>query len=355
MAKIKWIKLDLGMSDDEKMKIIDSIPERDTVHYVWIRLLIQAGKTNAAGSIFLNQNIPYTKEMLSIIFNRPIELIEFSLKILENLKMIEVDENNIINISNWEKHQNVESMDKIREQTRKRVEKHRAKNKTNNSGTFEENNDQIDESGNAFKHDLEERSDNIEQYDLEDNSDNIFEENVEEECNDSSNVTVTKQNKKEIENKKKIENETETEKETRNKTGTRKGHNTEIENDIVKSIEVEISSETFSEEDILEYINKLPKKIKGSSLHSIKAAVCIYGLENVRLAIDRALEVNKPRMNYVNGILKNWKVEGYPEDCANSSKGKFGYEAKKYKRLNFNNFEPRNYDYDKLEKALLGW
>ena len=90
-------------------------------------------------------------------------------------------------------------------------------------------------------------------------------------------------------------------------------------------------------------------------MHSIKSAVSIYGGENVKLAIDRALEVNKPRMNYVNGILKNWKVEGYPKDCANSSKGKFSYESKKCKSLNFNNFEPRNYDYDKLEKALLGW
>ncbi len=347
MAKIKWIKLDLGMSDDEKMKIIDSMPERDTVHYVWIRLLIQAGKTNAAGSIFLNQNIPYTKEMLSIIFNRPIELIEFSLKILENLKMIEVDENNIINILNWDKHQNVESMDKIREQTRKRVEKHRAKNKTNNNENAADNTD----CDNAVKLDLEESSDNIEQYDLEDNSDNIFEENLEEECNDFSNVTVTRQNKKEIENKKKIEIESERSKETEN----RKDHNTEIENEVLKSIEVEISSETFSEADILEYIDKLPKKIKGSTLHSIKSAVSIYGLENVKLAIDRALEVNKPRMNYVNGILKNWKVEGYSKDYVNSSKGKFGYEAKKYKELNFNNFEPRSYDYNKLEKALLGW
>ena len=370
MAKIKWIKLDLGMSDDEKMKIIDSMPNRDTVHYLWIRLLIQAGKTNAAGKIFLNKNIPYTKEMLSIIFNRPIELIEFALKILEDLKMIDIDENNIINISNWDKHQNVESMDKIREQTRKRVEKYRAKNKTNRSETADENNDQIDDCGNTVKIDLEENSDDTDQYDLEessdntfeydldDNYDNTFEQNLEKECNNFSNVTVTKQNKTEKEKEKKkkeTERSKETENETYKETESRKGSNNEIENKVVSNIEVEISADTFSEVDILEYINKLPKKIKGSSLHSIKSAVSIYGGENVKLAIDRALEVNKPRMNYVNGILKNWKVEGYPKDCANSSKGKFSYESKKCKSLNFNNFEPRNYDYDKLEKALLGW
>lgn len=377
MGIIKWIKLDLGMSDDEKMKILDSMPNRDVVHYVWIRLLIQAGKTNAAGRIFLSENIPYTREMLSIIFNRPIELIEFALKMLEDLKMINIDENNIINILSWDKHQNVESMDKIREQTRKRVEKYRAKNKTNRNETAEENNNQIDDCGNTIKIDLEESSDNIDEYDLEDDYDNNFEQNLEEECNNSSNVTVTKQNKreKEKENKKKIKRETETETEKdrsnekvektetekNNKTdddneaGSWKDSNSEIENEIVSNIQVEISADTFSEVDILEYINKLPKKIKGSSLHSIKTAVSIYGGENVKFAIDRALEVNKPRMNYINGILKNWKEEGYPKDCANPSKRKFRYESKKYKNLNFNNFEPRNYDYDKLEKALLGW
>lgn len=367
MGIIKWIKLDLGMSDDEKMKILDSMPNRDGVHYVWIRLLIQAGKTNAAGRIFLSKNIPYTREMLSIIFNRPIELIEFALKMLEGLNMIDIDENNIINILNWDKHQNVESMDKIREQTRKRVEKYRAKNKTNRNEIAEENNNQIDDCGDTIKIDLEESSDNTFECDLEDDYDNTFEQNLEKECNNSSNVTVTKQNKKEKEKENKNKTETEKERsneaekktnndnETSNETGSRRGSNTEIENNIVSNIEVEISADTFSEVDILEYINKLPKKIKGSSLHLIKTAVSIYGGENVKFAIDRALEVNKPRMNYINGILKNWKEEGYPKDCANSSKGKSRYESKKYKNLNFNNFEPRNYDYDKLEKALLGW
>jgi hypothetical protein len=43
--------------------------------------------------------------------------------------MIEVDEGNLIKISNWEKHQNIEGMEKVREQTRKRVANHRSKQK----------------------------------------------------------------------------------------------------------------------------------------------------------------------------------------------------------------------------------
>ena len=39
--------------------------------------------------------------------------------------MIEINEDNFIGITNWEKHQNLAGLEKIREQTRKRVAKHR--------------------------------------------------------------------------------------------------------------------------------------------------------------------------------------------------------------------------------------
>ena len=61
MSDIKWIKLATCMPDDEKIKLIDAMPERDTIHYIWIRLLIQAGKTNADGEIFLSEDMPWLK------------------------------------------------------------------------------------------------------------------------------------------------------------------------------------------------------------------------------------------------------------------------------------------------------
>ena len=64
MADVKWIKLSTGMPGDEKMKLINAMAEKDTVHYLWIRLLIQAGITNANGEIFLSDGIPCTPKML---------------------------------------------------------------------------------------------------------------------------------------------------------------------------------------------------------------------------------------------------------------------------------------------------
>src|SRR5699024_10106903 len=128
MAEVKWIKLSTSMFDDEKIKLIEHMPDSDTILVIWMKLLIQAGKTNSSGYIFLNENIPYTEEMLSTIFDRPLSTIRLALKTLEDLAMIGIDDNSFISITNWEKHQNIEGMDRIREQTRRRVARHR-KNK----------------------------------------------------------------------------------------------------------------------------------------------------------------------------------------------------------------------------------
>ncbi|AJD26583.1 DnaD domain protein [Clostridium botulinum] len=129
MAEVKWIKITTNMFDDEKIKLIDAMPERDTIHYIWIRLLVQAGKTNANGYIFLNENVPYTEEMLSTIFNRPLNSVRLALKTLMDFGMIEIQEDKLIKITNWSKHQNIEGMEKVREQNRLRKQKQRAKEK----------------------------------------------------------------------------------------------------------------------------------------------------------------------------------------------------------------------------------
>jgi predicted phage replisome organizer len=366
MGEIKWIKMCIGMHDDEKMKLLDSLVNRDTAHYVWIRLLVQAGKTNAKGKIFLSEGIPYTKEMLSIIFNRPIELIESSLKILSDLKMIDIDENNIINILNWEKHQNIEGMEKIREQTRKRVNKYREKEKAEKNNANEENQGESHENNNDGGNDsANNKHINIEDEEIQKNTDEkgnpthihsmdkFTEQSIKFGC--SRNVIVTEQNKTENKNKikRKIENKTELEMDMENKAES----DNDIENNTDSFLmdEKNIEKDKMNEVDIIEYIKKSYGKIKGCNLNTIKAAICTHGVENVKLAIDKALEVNRPRMNYINGILNNWQTEGYPPNYSNTSKSSSNYEAKNHKVLNFNNFEPRNYDYKKLEEALLGW
>lgn len=126
---VQWIKLKVDMFNDEKIKLIESLPDGDTILIVWIKLLAQAGKTNAKGYIFLNENVPLTDEMLSTIFNKPLQTLRYALQVLRNYGMIFIDENDFIEIANWEKHQNVEGLDQIRSNNAERQKRYRDKKK----------------------------------------------------------------------------------------------------------------------------------------------------------------------------------------------------------------------------------
>lgn len=130
MADVKWIKITTNMFDDEKIKLIEAMPDRDAILIIWIKLLTQAGKCNASGYLLLNQSIPYTDEMLSTIFNRPLNTVRLALDVFKNFGMIEVN-NTAFHIANWEKHQNIEGLEKIREQDRERKRKQREREKQN--------------------------------------------------------------------------------------------------------------------------------------------------------------------------------------------------------------------------------
>ena len=129
MAGISWIKLSVNIFDDEKIKLIKSMPEGDAIILIWIQLLCLAGKTNDNGAVYIGQHMNYTDEMISTICNQPLNTVRIALKAFEKFEMINLGEDGLISISNWEKHQNIEGMDRVREQTRKRVAKFRAKQK----------------------------------------------------------------------------------------------------------------------------------------------------------------------------------------------------------------------------------
>ncbi|MMZ50566.1 hypothetical protein D1872_122840 [compost metagenome] len=134
MAEIKWIKLSTGMFDDEKIKIIEDMPEADTIIVIWLKLMTMTGRSNMGGYIMLTETIPYTEDMLISVIKRPLPVIKMALSIFERFGMLEVSEQGAFFLPNWEKHQNVDGMEKVREQTKKRVRNYRNKQKQLDSG-----------------------------------------------------------------------------------------------------------------------------------------------------------------------------------------------------------------------------
>lgn len=128
MTSVKWIKLNVDMFDDEKIKLIQAMPEGDALLLVWIKLILLAGKTNEGGYIYINDNMPYTEEMLSVIINKPLTVIRLALDTFTSLGMIESDERGIY-LVNFEKHQSLDKMEQIKEQNRIRQQRFREKKK----------------------------------------------------------------------------------------------------------------------------------------------------------------------------------------------------------------------------------
>ena len=217
--------------------------------------------------------------------NRPIGIIRHSLKALIKVKLISIGSEGYIRINNWEKEQGssfvpkikseeeilVEEKEKAKEKNRKRMAEYRAKKK--NVTTTSD--DTVTATGN-------------EGVDVTSNSD----------------VTEQKESK-------------------------------ELNLDKEDEIKREIESQRKEAEEVnalgykvLSYYEHVTGKIGVFNLQALCAAIKVHGEKNVRLAIDRALAVNKVSMTYVNGILNNWAKEGYPKEKVVKDGGEFsGFKA----------------------------
>ena len=70
--QVKWIKLCTDIFDDEKILLIESLPDCYAIITVWFKLLCLAGKQNNSG-VFMMGQIAYTDKMLATIFpDKPI-------------------------------------------------------------------------------------------------------------------------------------------------------------------------------------------------------------------------------------------------------------------------------------------
>nr|DAS13535.1 MAG TPA: replisome organizer protein [Caudoviricetes sp.] len=128
MSEIKWIKITTDIFDDEKICLIDALPDPDAILVIWFKILTLAGKHNSNGLLMMTDKVHYTDEMLATIFRRPLNTVRMALGVFEQFGMVEIIDG-VITLPNWEKHQNIDGMEKIKEQTRNRVARHREKQK----------------------------------------------------------------------------------------------------------------------------------------------------------------------------------------------------------------------------------
>lgn len=128
MSDIKWIKITTDIFDDEKILLIESLPEADSIIVIWFKLLCLAGKQNNNGVFIMNDRIVFNEKMLAQLFRRKETTVRLALETFQQFGMIEIIDG-VITIPNWGKHQNFDKIEKRNEYMRKYMSDYREKQK----------------------------------------------------------------------------------------------------------------------------------------------------------------------------------------------------------------------------------
>lgn len=144
LAEVKWIKLKVGMFDGMSFKKIKKAKIggesfRDKLTAVWFELMDFAGRCNHDGAFISPREIPF-KELsdIAVMIDRDEEELRLCMSFFINEGMISVVDD-VYMLSNWSEYQNIEGMEKIREQNRIRQAKFKEKRKQLLSGNVTDN------------------------------------------------------------------------------------------------------------------------------------------------------------------------------------------------------------------------
>lgn len=123
---LSWIKLDIRIFDDNKIKVIEALPDGHAIILCWLKLICMAGQQNEGGYVYLNRDIPYTSETLAALWREKRTVVELAVDTFKKLGMIEVETDGKIFIINYLKYNGeAQSLENIRERSRIRSREYR--------------------------------------------------------------------------------------------------------------------------------------------------------------------------------------------------------------------------------------
>ena len=101
----------------------------DSLAFIWVMLLVLAGRCNTGGRLSYTETVPFTPKMLADELEVEKKTMLLALKAFKQSDMISYTEDGFIYILGWEEHQNTDTLEKVKEQTRLRKMRYREKQK----------------------------------------------------------------------------------------------------------------------------------------------------------------------------------------------------------------------------------
>jgi predicted phage replisome organizer len=134
MAEVKWIKLKVGMFDGMSFKKIKraeigGVKFRDKLTAVWFELMDFAGRCNHNGAFISPREIPfYELSDIATMIDRDEEELRLCINFFINEGMVSIVDDVYV-LSNWSEYQNIDGLEKIKEQNRLRQAKYKERQK----------------------------------------------------------------------------------------------------------------------------------------------------------------------------------------------------------------------------------
>jgi predicted phage replisome organizer len=102
VAEIKWIKIVTDIFDDEKIKAVERLQNRDKILLIWLRLLCGSKLKNSQGlQVYKIANIDLTDDVLATVFGYNGEDISDELAVLESHGFIKREQKQILVMPFW--------------------------------------------------------------------------------------------------------------------------------------------------------------------------------------------------------------------------------------------------------------
>ena len=119
-----WLKLDVGILSDEKVGLIRSMPEGDSLFVLWICLLCMAMKKET-DVLYIAEGVPYGPDEIATLVDLDAKVVRMGIDVFRRYGMVQVLDDGAIHICNFGKHQALDKLDRQRLLTAERVRRYR--------------------------------------------------------------------------------------------------------------------------------------------------------------------------------------------------------------------------------------
>lgn len=127
---IDFLKLNIYMFDSKKIDLVRQYPAGDSLFVIWIWLLCEAMKSDHPGYIYIAKDFPCDPQYISNKLNIDIKTVELGLELFDRLGMVNILEDGKIEISNFNKYQKLDLIERQRQISRESSQRYRAKNRS---------------------------------------------------------------------------------------------------------------------------------------------------------------------------------------------------------------------------------